>query len=436
MADNVIALKPRPKAKPETSRALAFTSAALRKLVADPSTPPSLADSKQPGLFLRRAKSGRWAFVFERRIDKRLFRKTLMRWADRCDLDQIRAEASDLLRDARAGQWAADVQVVVPTVNPRAQFTWEAALADHIRVAEIRPKTAQQYAAAVRVFAPSLPPIVADLTGPLWRDALLNAKDKGLTLADGSVRVLSAASASAYARCLSAMWGTWAYGFDETARPALNPIASGMQIGPRRSLWTNYEAREGRLTLAQVGVWLKSLRQRSVELDPTHASALAALEMLTLTGMRSGEVLGLTWSEVRGDWLEIGKARMKAKNAFRRPITRRMAEILEAQRQITGGEGHVFPSWKVVGAHLFNVRKALAPIASAVGAPDLTPHDLRRTFASISKEQRADAGIVKRLLAHSLKDDVTEAHYSAQLDAMLRDEAQRIEDAMTAGAGA
>lgn len=420
----IIPLK-RQKTRAPTSQKLSFTSAQLRKLTADPATPATLIDSKQPGLILRRAASGRWDFRFERRIEGELFRKTLEVWVEIADLDRLRREVMELTLIATRGDW---VRGGGPAVTALNTATWEEALATHIEAAAIRPKSQHLYRVAVAAFSRHLPKAVSALDGPGFRVAF-NRVTAGT---EGKPATLSVATASTYARALASIWSSWAWQFEEKRRPQINPIRSGMQTGPRRSAWVTAPARTGRLRANQTSDWLKAAAERQAELGPRMGVAFAAIQFATLTGLRSQEVFRLRFDEVEGDWLSLSADRMKGKRAFRRPLGSRAAAIITAQADLHGGEGYVFPSWQKAETPLSTVGSALAELNAAQGTV-IRMHDLRRTYVSAAREVGCEVGLVKRLIAHSLEADVTERHYSTGLEDLLTATAQQIEDALGGG---
>ena len=78
------------------------------------------------------------------------------------------------------------------------------------------------------------------------------------------------------------------------------------------------------------------------------ASPLVKLgfEMLALTAGRSGEVRGMTWDEVdlqEATWTIPGE-RMKAGKPHRVPLSRRALAVLEEARNLSDGNGLVFPA--------------------------------------------------------------------------------------------
>jgi len=102
------------------------------------------------------------------------------------------------------------------------------------------------------------------------------------------------------------------------------------------------------------------------------------------TGMRSGEVSGLRWTEVDlvSRMLRLSAGRMKGKRALDLPMSDVVHELLGTRRAI-GREGpFVFPGYGKSG-HCESFQYALSQMGKATGI-ELSPHDLRRTYASLA----------------------------------------------------
>jgi integrase len=143
------------------------------------------------------------------------------------------------------------------------------------------------------------------------------------------------------------------------------------------------------------------------------------------TGMREREVSGLRWSEVDlvNKMLHLPAGRMKGKKAFDLPMSDLVHQILVARRA-PGREGeHVFSSSYSKSGHCESFTYALGQISNAIGIR-LSPHDLRRTFASEAANLPKIPPIaLKMLIAHSTGTDVTSG-YTILSQAQLREAAQ------------
>jgi integrase len=109
------------------------------------------------------------------------------------------------------------------------------------------------------------------------------------------------------------------------------------------------------------------------------------------------------------------------------PITPRLDEILAAMWHIKIGE-YVFATRTKTGqaTHISEPRKAMATLNVAASS-DVTVHGLRRTFSTILESLDCPGIPLKSLLGHSLKGDVTTAHYTQITVERLRPWAERYE---------
>jgi integrase len=145
------------------------------------------------------------------------------------------------------------------------------------------------------------------------------------------------------------------------------------------------------------------------------------------TGMREGEVSALQWAEVdlTDKMLRLPAARMKAKKPFDLPMTDLVHQILVTRRAI-GREGDfVFPGHGKSG-HCESFSYALSQIEETTGITT-SPHDMRRTFASIAATCEIPPVALKMLIAHSAGSDVTFGYVQLSLPD-FRKAAQKVAD--------
>lgn len=156
------------------------------------------------------------------------------------------------------------------------------------------------------------------------------------------------------------------------------------------------------LPYAELPVFMAELRQQD-------GMAARALEFAILTCCRTGEVLGMRWSEVDlADRLWIIPAeRMKAHREHRVPLSREAIAVLTKVGTVRLGQ-HVFPG-QVPGRPLSNM--ALLMTLRRMKRADLTAHGFRSTFRDWAAERTAVAGEVAELaLAHAVGSRVEAAY--------------------------
>jgi integrase len=151
------------------------------------------------------------------------------------------------------------------------------------------------------------------------------------------------------------------------------------------------------------------------------------LKLLVLTGMRREEAAGLRWDEVdlTSRVIRLPAERMKNRRPFTLPLTDLTFNLLTSRRAL-GREEFVFASNSRSG-YIAEPKFPLTEVAKKCGI-DVSPHDLRRTYASVA--EGVVSGIaLKKLLGHVTDTDVTSGYVIMNTEA-LRVEAQRVADRM------
>jgi integrase len=157
------------------------------------------------------------------------------------------------------------------------------------------------------------------------------------------------------------------------------------------------------------------------------------LTLLLLTGLRKTEAANLRW-----DWVDLaaGIIRLpaqvtKGKRALDLPMSTHVRDLLVRRRTAGDSGPHVFPGRGRVTA----AGKALREVAAATGIL-VSPHDLRRTFASVAADTPDVSWLaIKLLLNHTTQGDVTAGYVQISTE-QLRAHAQRVTDRMLALCGA
>lgn len=153
------------------------------------------------------------------------------------------------------------------------------------------------------------------------------------------------------------------------------------------------------------------------------------LILLAFTGMRLGEVLALSWSEVDFATGHIHLIGERTKNGAGRsiPMARRVCDVLRTRRDTVTSQ-FVFPSRN--GGHRINPNKWWRPLRVRFGRPDLRIHDLRHTFASWQLQAGTSDIVVQHLLGHKTAS-MTKRY--AHPNRMLLENAMRAIDNDTGG---
>lgn len=143
---------------------------------------------------------------------------------------------------------------------------------------------------------------------------------------------------------------------------------------------------------------------------------LPIVEIALHTGMRKGELLGLTWDQVRDGFIYL--AETKSGQGRQIPLDERATQVIkELKVRNKWGSPYVFLGPD--GNQLKDVKKAFAGACRRAGIVDFTFHDLRHTFASHLVMKGANLKAVQRLLGHS--DSKMTDRYSHLSPAHLKD---------------
>ena len=147
----------------------------------------------------------------------------------------------------------------------------------------------------------------------------------------------------------------------------------------------------------------RAARHRAL-LGPIHVYAdhLTPLVLLALnTGIRRGELFGLTWGDVNLSGKQITVRAETAKSGKIRhvPLNAEAMAVLKAWKKRGAGDGLVFPG--IGGAKLTNINKAWAGLVEDAQLDNYRFHDCRHDFASKLAMAGVDLFTIKELLGHS-----------------------------------
>jgi integrase len=131
------------------------------------------------------------------------------------------------------------------------------------------------------------------------------------------------------------------------------------------------------------------------------------IKLLALTGQRAGEITALRWSEVHDNTIALPSDRTKNHRAHIVPLSAAARGIIEAQphrvdddgrqRDLIFGNGEgAFSGWSK------SKEKLDAQITKITGKPldHWTPHDLRRTAATMMAELGVQPHVIEAVLNH------------------------------------
>lgn len=128
------------------------------------------------------------------------------------------------------------------------------------------------------------------------------------------------------------------------------------------------------------------------------------LRLMLLTGCRGGEVRHMCYEDINDNLWTIPAEHTKTGKVHEVHLTKLVLDIIQAQVRIND---YVFPGLKnnapLVSNYLAMRAKEIRDGAKMV---PWTPHDLRRTFATLQAEMGTDVVVIEKLLNHSLGNSI------------------------------
>lgn len=198
----------------------------------------------------------------------------------------------------------------------------------------------------------------------------------------------------------------------------------GLRSGDNPAAWRgNLEAMLPKATKLQKvehhpAVALDDLGTFMIELRKCAGTAAQALEFLILTAARSGEVRGMTWSELTesNDMWIIPAERMKARKEHRIPLSAAARSILKNIPRFEGND-FVFPSPR--GGQLSDM--ALSAVMRRMSRTEV-PHGFRSTFRDWAAERtNYPRELAEMALAHAIGNAVEAAYRRGDMVEKRRD---------------
>jgi integrase len=357
-----------------------------------------LRDDRMRGFALRTTATGFKAFIVEARVNGRVRRFTIAP-ADRLTVAEARAQARQVLAGMSRGR---DPQTAKRASHERSRTLGDM-LDEYIEARQMKPSSEKKYRGVVRrCYDDWLMKPVAEITPAQVRVRYEEIAKRSVSEANSAMRVLRAVSRRAMVVLPDRADGA--------------PAMKGIPTISLQGAWRTLERRTNVLEPHELGPWLKGLK--GVQSDHSRR----ALMMLLLSGLRAQEALKLDWRHVEEDRWRLSIVDSKT-GPFLKTIGPHLANLLTEWRA-GRARGPVFP--------VSDLRAALARVVK-LGGKAITPHDLRRTYASFAERAGAPFTITKILLSHSTRGDVT-LGYIHPSEGDLLHWAERIEGALlTAG---
>lgn len=174
---------------------------------------------------------------------------------------------------------------------------------------------------------------------------------------------------------------------------------------------------------------LKAMNNRAPDLGKY------AMQLLALTFVRTGELIGARWAEI--DWAKeewhIPAERMKMKRPHVVPLSRQALAILCTIQERTGGKEFIFFSAASKSKHISNGTVLMA--LRRMGYQNrMTGHGFRTLASTILNEKGYAPDVIERQLAHEDEDKVRAAYnraeYLLERKKMMQDYADYLDQAL------
>jgi integrase len=373
-------------AKPADKKTAGLNEGILAKLQPPAKGQKFVFDRQVRGLAVRMTPGGTKSFVLNYRLHGRRRRFTLGIWSD-LTLEQARDDATEWRRAIRQGQDPAAQKVLdreAPTVKSLADRFLTDYSERHNRASTLR-NNRQMLDGIVRPRLGKLPV-------------------KGITKADIEALHHSMRGTPYRAnRILAVLSKMFSLAVEWGLREG-NPVLGVAKYAEERR-----------------GKWLQSdelIRlHKALDEYPDQQSA-NAIRLILLTGSRKGEVLQAQWDEFdlegRGKWRKPSH-HTKQQKVSHVPLSK---EALRVLREMKRTGDFLFPSPRVPGKPLENLRRAWADVCKAAKLQHVRIHDLRHTYASHLVSRGTPLATVGRLLGHTQAQ--TTERYAHLADDVLR----------------
>jgi integrase len=189
--------------------------------------------------------------------------------------------------------------------------------------------------------------------------------------------------------------------------------------------WHRVERRDTLIKAHELGPWFNAVQ--AVENDTLRDY----LTLMVLAGLRRQEAATLKWADVDLKGKTLTGRDPKNRRDHTLPLSDFLFDML-ARRKADAANGYVFPGTGA-GGYIVEPRKQIAKVVEASGI-SFTPHDLRRTFATVAESLDIPAYAIKALLNHKTGGDVT-GGYIVVTPERLREPMQKITNFVLKAAG-
>ena len=386
-----------------------------------------IGDTNMPGLSLRITATGNKSFAIRRQVDGKRQQKVLGQWPV-MTLEEARLEAKKVLFDVDSGTDLNEAE----QAQVNGEITLGRALDDYLNHRHkspkpLKPKTETQYRDLLRLYSSDF------VKRSLLNISEQDVADRHQQITEGKIlgqRKSSPAQADLWARVLRAVINFAIREYRGLSGEQLFQGITGSLSHNRQ--WNHVPRKQSHIRKSQLAQVLDGFDSyRASRSDyPMGIVCIDALEFAIFTGLRRGEIMGLSWNRVNLSagyfWID------KTKNGspLELPITDTVKQILTRRHKAKVGD-YVFSPKDVI---IDDPRKAMRSITKAIGL-SFGFHDCRRTFASNAEASGIGSYTIKRLLNHKTNRDDVPAGYVVQSADELIIPAAKVEREVLESAG-
>ncbi len=391
------------------NQSVRLTKTAVEKLPIPSTGQAFYRDQDLKGFGIRITAGGTRSFILEKRIEGRVRRQTIGRFGE-LTCEQARKQANKLLYEVAVG-----INPIAEREKERmARIKLTDAFSDFKKARKhLKDKTIYDYGRMM------LGPFGDWQTLPLKKITrqMVSAKhrqigeERGERFANLSMRFLSSLFNFSIAN--------YRDGFGEPLITE-NPT----QILSQTKAWYRTERRRTYIKPNQLPAWYRATQSLKADESKIAETVSDLLVFLLFTGLRRSEALLLTWDRVDLDDKSIYIPDPKNHEPHTLPLSDFLYDMM-SERKPYAKNAFVFPGEGIHG-YLVEPKKQIQKVVDRSGVV-FTPHDLRRTFATIARLLELSHYSIKRLMNHKMSGDITASYIVSDVES-LRIPMQRITD--------
>ncbi|NOQ76191.1 MAG: DUF4102 domain-containing protein [Methylococcaceae bacterium] len=373
-----------------------FTQARIRDLPEPEKGRVDYHDLKVPRLTCRVSSTGNKSFVVLKWNGKTMQRVTVGKYPT-TSVSEAQNKAREILTAINNG--------IDPTAEKRKKELASTVLVDvleqYLDERDLKPYTIKDYRYKLKLgFEAWLKKPVNEITeGMVLKRHKEISQQKGKTTANTTMRVLRLTLNYAHA---IGMVGD-------------NPTS----ILSKARLWHKNNRKDRVIPNDQLKAW-----HEAVENLPNYKAQVYML-MMVYMGFRSTEALTMEWSHVSLKAKTITLIDTKNSTNHMLPIPEVLISYIETLHELSGTSKWVFPGDNT-DKPMWLPKKPIDAVIQASGV-EFSPHDCRRTFATIAEAVSLPMSMIKRLMNHVTTNDVTGGYIITE-EATLRDAINKVAD--------